>query len=525
MANAVGTAPDVDTVMSELARLFDQGKRDVALEAIRGVLESAWTQNRALALQNAELLRKCYGRSSERINPNQLALALEEMRARQQPQESPSDPESELPNDPPAPPPPKDRPRSKNKRGRRPFPAHLPRREVRLVPAEAENPGMTKVGEQRSEILEFVPAQFTVIEYVRETWSNLEGQIVSAPAPIKVIPKGIPGPGLVTQVILSKYRDCQPLERQCRIHRRDGVHLHRNTLVDWVADAAFLLTPLANRIIELALLARVLQVDDTRLDTLDRRKAKNIKRAHLWALVGDKKYVGFRFTEDWTAKRADEILGRRIGWMQVDGYAGYASIAEGRPILLVGCWMHARRYFIKAFEQNDVRAASPLAIIKQMYKIEEASRLADEDFDARLARRQRDLSPLLDELGEWKDAHKNTTPPKEPLTKAITHLDNHWDILCVVEKDGALELDNGEVERIFRIPAMGRRNWLFVGSDAGGERAATIMTILETAARAGVDLRAYLQDILMKIAGGWKMNRLDELLPENWTPSVPTSIE
>jgi len=185
--------------------------------------------------------------------------------------------------------------------------------------------------------------------------------------------------------------------------------------------------------------------------------------------------------------------------------------------------MHARRYFVKAFESHDVRCAKPLAIIKRMYKIEADSRAAGKDHDARLVRHQRELSPLLDELGEWKDKMKNKVPPPQPLGKALTYLDIHWDILCVVEKDGAQKLDNGDGERVFRTPAMGRRNWLFAGSDAGGERAAVLMTILETAARQGIDLRAYLSDVLLKIAGGWKLSRLDELLPENWAAAQAES--
>ena len=310
----------------------------------------------------------------------------------------------------------------------------------------------------------------------------------------------------------------RPLSRQTRIYRRAGVELHRNTLVDWVAAVAFLLEPIAQRIYQLAMLAHVLQVDDTRLDVLDRSKKKNIKRAHLWVMVGDHKYIAFRYTPDWTAEQAETFLGMRIGWMQVDGYKGYESIAKDRPLLLVGCWMHARRYLVKAFDAKDLRAAVPLELIKQMYKVERASKSAEEDHDTRYQRRQRDLVPLLDQFEDWLEKHRGATPPKSNLGKAIGYADNHWDILRVVEKDGALELDNGDVERVIRGPAIGRKNWLFAGSDNGGKRAAIILTVLETANRAGIDLRAYLQDILVKISSGWPTNRLDELLPENWNP-------
>lgn len=504
---------DLDAVIETLGKLFDQGKKDVLLGAVRSVLGAAKSDLRLMGLQLAEALRRVYGRSSERIDPNQLRLALEELREAQQP--AAPVPEGELPAEPPTEP----TSAKERRRGRRPLPASLPREEVRLTPTPEQVEGkgtMHKVGEERSEVLEYEPARFKVIVYVRETWSNDAGQIVTAPAPLKIIDKGIPGPGLLTHVVLSKYIDHCPAARQTKIFARDGVELHRNRLVDWIGAVAFLLEPLARRIGELALLAHALQVDDTHIKVLDRRKASNVKRGHLWLLVGDKKYVSVRYTENWTAERAEQFLGKRIGWMQVDGYAGYESIAKDRPILLVGCWMHARRHLVKALEAKDVRAAEPLHIIKRMYEVEAASKEADESHEQRHQRRQRELVPLLDELEQWKDAHRGVVPPSEPLGRAWTYLDNHWDILRVVVRDGALELDNGEVERVARGPAMGRRNWLFAGSDEGGERAATILTVLETAKRAGVDLREYLRDLLEKIAGGWKQSRLDELLPERW---------
>lgn len=519
---------DLDAVVGELGRLFDAGQKDVLLGAVRSVLGAARTENLLLTQKVVELTKKVYGRSSERIDPNQLRLALAGMRDDAAEPAPAPDADATLPSDPPAAV--RKKPRKQGRQnGRRPLPADLPREEVRLTPIPGQTAGkgtMSKVGEQRSEVLEYEPARFKVLVYVRETWSSATGEIVTAPVPNKVIEKGMAGPGLLTQVTVSKYKDHCPLARQTRIYRRDGVDLHRNTLVDWIAAVAFLLEPLAKRIYELAMLAHVLQVDDTRLDVLDRRKTKNIKRAHLWVLVGDHKYIACKYTPDWSAEQAEVFLGKRIGWMQVDGYKGYESIAKDRPLLLVGCWMHARRYFVKAFEAKDPRAAVPLNIIKQMYAIERASKDADEDHDQRYDRRQRDLVPLLDQFEQWLAANRNVAVPKSRLGRAIGYADNHWDLLRVVEKDGALELDNGDVERVIRGPAVGRRNWLFAGSDAGGERAAIILTVLETAERAGLDVRAYLHDLLVKLSAGWLMSRLDQLLPENWAPddAMPATI-
>jgi len=511
---------DLDSIVETLGQMFDDGKKELMLGAIRSALGAALADIRAMNVRIAELTKRVYGRSGERIDPDQLRLALEECRAAelQQPE-----PDGNLPDDPPQP---KPKSAKDRRRGRRPLPAHLMREEVRLSPTLEQTEGkgaMHKVGEESSEVLEYEPARFKVIVYVRETWSNGKGDIVTAPAPLKIIDKGIPGPGLLTHVTLSKYIDHCPLARQTRIFARDGIDLHRNRLVDWIAAVAYLLEPLSKRIRELALLAHTMQVDDTHIRVLDDRVAKNIKRGHLWAMVGDKIFVAFVYTEDWTADRAEEFLGKRIGWMQVDGYGGFAPLAAKHPlIMLVGCWMHARRYFVKALDTKDVRAAEPIDIIRRMYLVEADSKEAGETHERRYERRQRDLVPLLDELEQWKEAHAGAFSPADPIGRAWTYLDNHWEILCVVANDGALELDNGEVERVIRGPAMGRRNWLFAGSDEGGERAATILTVLETAKRAGVDLREYVHDVLVKIAGGWQRPRLDELLPHAWAAARPS---
>lgn len=511
----------VGEVVDELSKMLDAGRKDEALAAVKMMLETVVRENERQRQKIAELLRRVYGPSAEKVDPRQLRLALEQMRAEAQPPPPVVEPEATLPNEPP--PPPRPRSAKERRRGRRRLPDDLPREEIRLCPTpeQLESKGtMSKVGEERSEVLEYEPACFKVLVYVRETWSDAEGQIVTAPVPDKVIAKGLPGPGLLTQITLSKFEDHIPLNRQTRMYARSGVELHRNTLVDWIAAVAFLLEPVARRIHELAMLCHVMQVDDTHLKVLDRGKASNVKRGHLWVMVGDDKYVSFRYTENWTAKKAKEFLGERIGWMQIDGYKGYESIVDEGLALPVGCWMHCRRYFYKAFEAKDLRAAVPLKMIGKLYEVERESKEAGDDHEQRRQRRLEHSVPILDELEAWIQEHLGMEPRSTLLGKALTYAHNHWKILRVVVQDGALELDNGEVERVIRGPAMGRRNWLFAGSDEGAKRAATIMTVLETAKRAGIDRRAYLHDLLVKLSGGWLMSRLDELLPENWTPEL-----
>ena len=515
----------ISELLSELGGMLDRGRKEEVLTVFGDVVSSLLRERQRQSDQIRELLKKVYGSTSERINPNQLELALKGLRAEKAANEPPVDPNATIPDCPPeTDPKPDPKPKSKHK-GRRKLPDHLPREIVRSVPTAEQLEGkdpMRKIKETSSEVLEYTPAQFKVIVYIRETWANNTGDIVTAPAFDKVIEKGLAGPGLLTQVVLAKYKDHTPLNRQVGIFRRNGLELHRNTLVDWVAAVAFLLEPLAKRICTLALLAHVLQVDDTHIKTLDRNKAKNIKRARLWCLIGDKQYIAFRYTKNWEAKEAEEFLGERIGWMQGDGYKGYEKIAEDRPILLVGCFMHFRRYFYKAFETGDARAAVMLNHIKKLYKVEDLSRKAGDSHDERLARRLEFSSPILDDIEDWIAEYKPTEPPKTPLGKALTYANNQWKLLRAIEIDGALEIDNGDVERVLRGPAMGRRNWLFAGSDEGGERTAIIMTVLETAARQeGLDLRAYLHDVLVRISGGITVSQLDELLPENWVKTQP----
>jgi hypothetical protein len=302
--------------------------------------------------------------------------------------------------------------------------------------------------------------------------------------------------------------------------RRLGVFVSKNTMVDWVACVAFLLEMLAELIWERALLAYVMQVDDTHLRVLDPLHRKNVKKGHFWCLVGDGRYIAFRYTEDWTADEAAKILGRRIGWMQIDGYGGYKSIIEASDskIMPVGCWMHARRRMVKALDAGEVAAAVPLGTINEMYEVERLSKEAGEGHTERYQRRQRDLVPLLDTLEKWLEGNKGAYEPGSKLYDAITYANNHWDILRVVEKDGALELDNGEVERRLRHPAIGRKNWQHAGSDEGAHRAAIIMTVLETAATHGLNVEAYLYDVLVRLASGHPKSRLEELLPESWQP-------
>ena len=516
------SSPDhgITDALSELERLYDEGDKQKLLDVIRTLLSSALGQVDQLSDRVAELLRQLYGRKHESINPQQLTMALLEQAASDESSTVASEPlaapaAEELPDNAPA-----RQPVKKTKHGRNKLPAHLPREEVRITPTEEQlattSGEMKLVGEERSAVIDYEPAQFKVIEYVREVWSNELGEIVTAPPAPKVIDKGLPGPGLLTQIVIAKYRDHQPLNRQVRIYLRSGVSFSRNTLADWIAAAADLVEPVAKRIFSHAMQSYVLQVDDTSLKVLDRRKAKNVKRGRIWALVGDHRYAAYRYTENWRSDQVAAFLGERSGWMQVDGYKGYARIFALGRATEVGCWMHARRFFVRAFDRNDTRAAFPLQLIKDMYRVEAVSKELGESYAERLIRRKRDTAKLIETLRDWIAERHGREPPASLLGKALTYADNHWKALIQPLEDGALELDNGDVERALRGTAMGRRNWLFAGSDEGAKRAAILATVIETAARHDVDVWTYFRDLIVKLAGGWPQSRLDELLPERW---------
>lgn len=505
----------ISEVLAQLGKFFDEGNKDALLNEVGMLLASALQQVDEQGARIKALLRRLYSRSSERVNPNQLALALAEL-------QSDAEPDAPAVPTPPSEGEPRLRQKTKKakRRGRKPLPPELPREEIRLQPTQeqlAQTSGnMSKVGEERSEVLEYVPAQFKVLVYVRETWSNPVGEIVTAPAADKVIDKGLPGPGLLTQVIVSKYRDHLPLDRQTKIYRRLGVELSKNTLGDWVAAVAYLLQPLARQIFRWALSSHVLQVDDTKLPVLDRSKDKNIKHGRLWVLIGDHFYVAYRYAKDWRGATTAEFLSARIGWMQADGYKGYEQIYDQGLAIEVGCWMHCRRYFVEAFEHGDLRAAVPIELIREMYRIEAESKAAEDSHEERLARRRRETEPIFAKLGQWIAEHAGREPPKSYLAKALTYAGNQWQALGRPFEDGALELDNGDAERALRGPVLGRKNWLFAGSDSGAERTAIIATVLESAARHGLDLSRYLYDVLIKLSSGWPNRRLDELMPHRW---------
>jgi transposase len=480
------------------------------------LVESAMSMLTPLVYRLDRLLHERYGASSERCDRGQLAFDFETAATRQE------EPPASTSDEPVAQP---IKEKSKHP-GRRPLPASLLREEQRRRPTPVEcvceGCGNNKryIREETSELLEYVPATFKVIVEVREVWACAcgDGEVVTAMAGPRVIDGGLPGPGLLSQVIVSKFRDHMPFERQVQLYRRSGIDIPSNTMVDWVKAGAHLLQPIARRIFERILRAHVLQVDDTGLLVLQRDDEKSPRRGHIWGFVGDGREVAYAYTPNWEAKHPAALLAGRQGYLQVDGYKGYDALFRRDPALIhVGCWMHARRYFKQALDAGDAHATKVLDIIRAMYEVEAAAKAAGDSPAQRAIRRRRDTRPLLLQLSQVVAGLAPRAPPKTPMGKAIHYLTERWEPLLRFLGDGAIELDNGGVERALRGIAIGRKNWLFAGSDAAAERTAILCTVLQSAALYGHDPWAYLHDILQKLAAAWPQRRLDELLPHRWS--------
>lgn len=520
------TAVKVASIEEYLRGLCQQGDPEKLLRAAMDVI------GRLSERLDAQL-RARFSPKSEKIDPAQLQLVLAEL-AREQGLVAAETTAAETPA-------PSDEPAVRPKRirenhpGRRPLPADLPREEQRRRPEQTDcgacGKALHTIREEKSELLEWVPGHFQVLVEVREVLacSCGDSKPVTATAGPRVIEGGLPGPGLVALVLISKYRDHLPLERQAKIYQRFGVDLSPKTIVGWVEAGAWMLSPIAKLIHERVLASHVVQADDTHILVLqpgDEKKkgGKGTSRGRIWAFVGDGSFVSYAYAPNWRGEHPQKLLEGRTGWLQGDGYAGYAELyaREGGPVE-VGCWMHGRRGLKQAFDGGDRRAARGLELIAEMYQVERVSKELGETFEQRRLRREQDTRPILNRLGEWIAEMSREAPKRTPLGKALFYLAHRWTALTRFFEDGALELDNGAVERAVRGIAIGRRNWLFAGSDAGAERAAVIYTLIESAVLHGHEPWAYISDVLAKLAAGWPQRRLDELLPDRWTPTSHAS--
>lgn len=490
---------------------------------------SAWVE--ALKSEVIRLRRWRFGRSSEVIDPSILPeLPLSGGLAVGPADAEPAD----------AAPPPKllsvDTPnrRQTDRRAPRALPPELPRVVRVHQPPSCDCPGcgrkLVALGEDSSEQLDYVPGYFQVIRHVRPKLICGDcARIVQAAAPTRPIERGLPTAGLLAQVISAKYADHAPLYRQEGIYRRSGVELPRAMLASWVAEAANLLDPLVSALKQYVLSGRKLHADDTPVPVLAPGNGRT-QTGRLWAYVRDDRpasgpdppAVVYRYSPDRKAERPQAHLRGFSGILQADGYSGFNALyADGR-IVEAACWAHARRkyYDVYAMDRSPI-AGEALARIGELYAIEREIRgqLPQDRASVRTERAVR----KLEELRVWLSATLQTLSIKSPLAGAIQYTLTRWIALNRYVRDGSIEIDNNAAERAIRALVLGRRNYLFAGSDAGGETAARLYSLIGTCRLNGIDPHLYLRHVLGCIAIH-PINRIEELLPWQLAPLLPLAL-
>ena len=464
-----------------------------------------------------QLQRARFGRQSERLDPDQLALGLEDLDAdiawAALPPGAPDEKKPGRTSD--------DHPG---------MPDHLPREDVTLDIGTSACPccggAIHKIGETVSQILDYVPARLRVLRIRRPKYGcRACGTIHQAPAPERPIAKGLASPGLLAHVLVSKYCDHLPLYRQSQIFARNGVDLNRSTLANWVGGASWWLESLHERLAANVFASNKLFADDTSIPVLDPGRGRT-RTGRFWVYAhDDRPWAGpdppaavFFYSPDRRAERPAAHLDRFRGALQVDGYAGFERLTAGGDIVLAACWAHARRKFYEFHKATGSPiAAEALRRIAELYAIEKEirGRSAKERQGIRHIRSR----PLIDAMKPWLENQLRRVPPRGGLAEAIRYVLARWPAFCRFLDDGRVELDTNAVERAIRPVTLGRKNHLFAGSDGGADRWAIVASLLATAKLNGVEPYAYLKDVLERMTHGHPMSRIDDLLPSNWKAS------
>jgi transposase len=512
--------PDLD--------LLDQAGLKALILSQHEQLLSHQSEIEHLKLLIAKLRRMQFGRKSEKLDRQieQLELQLEELQSC--PAANASQAETELPSTAPS-------LAFTPKPTRRALPGHLPRQTQKHEPKEATCPGcggkLRKLGEDVSEVLEYLPASFFVVRHVRPKLSCTGCDcIVQAPAPSRPIERGVAGPGLLAHVLVSKYADHLPLYRQSEIYARQGVELERSTLADWVGGTSRLLEPLVEVLFRYVTAASKLHADDTPVPVLAPGNGKT-KTGRLWTYVRDDRPAGdtaapavwFAYSPDRKGEHPDQHLRKFHGTLQADAYAGFHQLYENGRIQEAACWAHVRRKFYDLQQAHASPVASEaLERIGALYAIEREIR--GRPPDQRQQVRQARAKPLLESLRQWFETSLTKLSRKSDTTAAIRYALSRWEALVRYSDDGRIEIDNNAAERTLRAVALGRKNYLFAGSDAGGERAAAIYSLIGSAKLNGLDPEGYLREVLTRIADH-PITHIEELLSWQIAASLPPAIE
>jgi transposase len=497
-------------------RAFDDAIDDLptARALIAALQEQLTTSQREVAALRHELdilCQRLFGKKSERVDPRQLKLALEQLHNERGVITEPVEMDSgETPV--------RGHPR-RRPTGRRPLPVHLPRRRVELDVGDREKQCVcghtkTRIGEDVAEKLEYEPASFVVIETVRPKYAcpHCHEGVVQAPAPPQGVEKALAGEGLLAHVVVSKYVDHLPLHRLEGIVAREQIDLSRSTLCGWVAAVATALAPIGQQLRHEIVASDYLQTDDTSITVLDDRGGSF--KGRLWTYLDPvTNQVVFDATMTHAREGPADFLADFRGKLQADAYSGYDALYADARVVEIGCWAHGRRRFIEAF-LGDTNAALMIALIQQLYEIErEATTLEP---SARRALRQDRSVPVLAKINTERQALAATVLPKSPLGEAVRYLTNQWGALQRFVEDGRLAIDNNRAENQLHTVAVGRKNWLFAGSFEGARRAALLYSLVQSCKLAHVAPFPYLKDVLLRVATH-DHRRIDQLTPRRWT--------
>jgi transposase len=464
-----------------------------------------------------ELLEAQNNRKSERLSKDQLAL-FETLWKTQQPDEEegvqePPEPSAEEEQK-------TEKPATQKHPGRQPLARHLVRERIVHDLAESEKhchccgKDLHLVGEETSERYEFIPAVMKVIEDVRLKYA-CDCTMKRADKPAQPIEKSTAGASVLAQVIVSKFADHLPLHRQEKMFERHGVEVSRKTMGGWLAQCACRLELLYASAKKVLFQSKVIGTDDTGVKVLD--PSLNFARTgRIWPYVGDIPHpvVVYDYTPTRGRDGPAKFLEGYTGYLQADAYSVYdAFFKPARGLIEVGCMMHARRYFFKALESDQAHMGPALHLIGRLYGVEDRAR--ELTGEQRLALRERVSAPVVEKLRRYLDKIRDEVLPKSPAAAAVRYALNQWEALTRFLKDGDLEIDNGATERANRGIAIGRGNWTFFGSDAGGRTAAILMSFIAMCKRNAVEPFAWFRDVLTRIAGH-PVHRIEELLPHNW---------
>jgi transposase len=462
-----------------------------------------------------QLCRRLFGKKSEKLDPRQLALALEQLA-----KESGGEASDAVEMDSGEPVRWRERIR-KAPRGRRALPSHLPRRVVVVDVEENEKRcdcGQMKeqIGEAVSEKLDYIPARAEVVRTVRPKYvcSRCHEGVAVAAAPVQAVEKGLAAEGLLAHVVVSKYVDHLPLYRQEKIFAREGIELPRSTLVGFVEEVAEALAPVGEELKRQVLQASYVQTDDTSVVVL--ADLGGSFKGRLWTYLDPlEKQVVFDATATHERDGPEKFLRGFRGYLQADAYKGYDALYTGGRIVEVGCWAHARRRFVEALE-SDLRAAVVIDLIQQLYAVEREAAECDPESRRRL--RQEESVSLLAKIEEQCQALQPVVLPKSPLGEALRYAKNQWRALNRFVEDGRLLIDNNRAENELRAVALGRKNWLFAGSLKGLHRAALLYSLAQSCRLVGVEPFAYFRDVLVRVATH-PQNGIGQLTPKGWAAS------